>query len=69
MKEFKKSPNEHTLYIMKNNDGNVLIVCIYVDDMIYMSSSQELINEFKYDMKITFEMIDLRSLHYFWGWR
>lgn len=40
---------------------------MYVDDIIYLSSSLDLIAEFKKDMMKAFEMTDLGRLHYFLG--
>ena len=40
---------------------------IYVDDIIYMGSSQYLIYEFKLSMMSKFDMTDLGILHYFLG--
>ena len=45
----------------------MLLVCLYVDDIVYLSSSQALIDEFKHDMHNTFEMKDLGLLNYFLG--
>ena len=42
---FQRSENEPTLYIKKKKNAN-LIICIYVDDIIYMGSSQYHIDEF-----------------------
>jgi len=30
-----KCPYKHTLFINLENDGRVLIICLYVDDLIY----------------------------------
>ena len=46
---------------------NILLACLYVDDIIYMSSSQAHIDEFKAGMKNAFEMTNLDVLHYFLG--
>ena len=43
------------------------MVCLYVDDIIYMGSSNSLIADFKACMMKTFEMTDLGLLHYFLG--
>ena len=32
---FKRSENGSTLYIKSNQQGNLLIVCLYVDDLIF----------------------------------
>jgi Reverse transcriptase (RNA-dependent DNA polymerase) len=36
-----------------------------VDDLIFMDDSQRLIDEFKREMKLEFEMTDLRMMMYF----
>lgn len=64
--DFRRSESEPTLYVkVKGND--VLIVCGYVDDMIYMGSSNALVREFKESMMSEFDMTDLGLLHYFLG--
>lgn len=44
-----------------------LVVCNYVDDRIYLGSSEAIVAEFKSSMQIEFEMSDLGSLQYFLG--
>lgn len=51
----------------KNGKNEFLVVCLYVDDMIYMGSSESIIAEFKSCMMKKFEMINLGLLHYFLG--
>jgi len=62
---FKRSPSEPTLYIKVNQEGKILIVCLYVDDLIF--TGDLLINEFKTAMKSEFEMTDLGMMKYFLG--
>ena len=64
---FDRSKNEPNLYMKKQGKNDFLIICLYVDDMIYMGSSSYLINEFKACMKKKFEMTDLGDLQYFLG--
>ncbi|KAI0495848.1 hypothetical protein KFK09_022155 [Dendrobium nobile] len=59
-KGFHISESEHTLYVLTKK-GDFLIVCIYVDDIIYYGSYNMLIERFKVDMT------DLGLLHYFLG--
>lgn len=40
---------------------------MYVDDIIYTSSSNSLIKQFKYEMMKTFEMTDLGRMNFFLG--
>jgi Reverse transcriptase (RNA-dependent DNA polymerase) len=64
---FERSSSEPSLYVKKSEKGEFLIVCLYVDDMIYMGTSQNLVEKFKESMKKRFEMTDLGLLKYFLG--
>ncbi|KAM1262144.1 hypothetical protein ACFX2G_027916 [Malus domestica] len=63
---FVKSQSEATLYI-KVRGGEILIVSIYVDDIVYTGNSTEMLKEFKEDMMTKYEMTDLGLLHHFLG--
>lgn len=65
--KFMRSENEPTLYLRQHSNGDFLVVCLYVDDMIYMGSSESLIADFKSNMMRNFEMTDLGLLQYFLG--
>ena len=47
---FERSANEPTLYAKKGSNGGLLLVCVYVDDIIYMGSSNSLVTKFKESM-------------------
>jgi hypothetical protein len=63
--EFIRSTSEPTLYTKVNEQGQILIVCLYVDDLIYTSNLT--IDMFKSTMKKEFEMTDLGLMNYFLG--
>ncbi|KAK4345238.1 hypothetical protein RND71_035414 [Anisodus tanguticus] len=63
---FNKCPYEHALYI-KIKDGDILIVCLYVDDLIFTGSNQSMFNEFKEVMTKEFEMTDMGLMTYYLG--
>ena len=42
--------NKPTQYVKKKGDVDFLVACLYVDDMIYMWSSELIIAEFKFSM-------------------
>lgn len=63
---FKRSVSEPTLYFKKNGTG-ILIVCLYVDDFIFMDSSNKMNEAFKTHMMAEFEMKDLGLMSYFLG--
>ena len=64
---FHRSESEPTLYVKLKGTDEVLIVCLYVDDLIYTSNSAALIAEFKNFMIGEFEITDLGLMNYFLG--
>eukprot|EP00253_Pinus_taeda_P017662 PITA_17662 len=63
---FEKCEEEPTLYT-KENDGKILIVVLYVDDVIFTGNDDYLIENFKTVMKEEFEMTHMSLLRYFLG--
>ena len=63
--QFNRSNNEPTLYVKTNKEGQILIVCLYVDDLIFTRNLS--IDMFKSEMMKEFEMTDLRLMRYFLG--
>lgn len=62
---FNRCNNVPTLYTDMNEKGEILIFCLYVDDLIFTGDLA--IDLFKRDMKKEFEMIDLGLMKYFLG--
>jgi hypothetical protein len=62
---FSRSQNEPTLYTKIDQHGKILIVCLYVDDMIYTGNLE--LTSFKHAMQSEFEMTDLGIMKYFLG--
>ena len=50
------------LYKKMNEGTDILLICLYVEDIIYMGSWQLLDNEFKVGMMSTFKMSELGLL-------
>lgn len=63
---FKRCYCEHTLFV-KTEGGNMLILSLYVDDLIYTSNSEVMLEEFKVSMMKEFSMTDLGRMKYFLG--
>jgi hypothetical protein len=63
---FEQCPYEHALYVKKNG-SNILLVSLYVDDLIFMGSNDQMIKEFKSTMTREFEMTDLGLMRFFLG--
>ena len=64
---FQKCPYEHTLFIKIEDEGKMLIVCLYVDDLIYIGNNTAMFESFKKSMMAEFEMSDLGMMHHFLG--
>ncbi|XP_019179192.1 PREDICTED: uncharacterized protein LOC109174409 [Ipomoea nil] len=62
-----KCPYEHTLFVMVGEGGKMLIVCLYVDDLVYTGNDSVMFEMFKKSMMLKFAMSDLRMMHYFLG--
>ncbi|KAG6469653.1 hypothetical protein ZIOFF_070583 [Zingiber officinale] len=63
---FERSLVEPSLYMQKR-DADFLVACLYVDDLIYTSTSKLLLEKFKKAMMDEFEMTDLGLMKYFLG--
>jgi len=63
---FEKCSNEHTLFT-KSNGGNILIVSLYEDDLIFARSDMSMCNEFKKSMMMEFDMFDMGRMKHFLG--
>ncbi|KAD6455043.1 hypothetical protein E3N88_09749 [Mikania micrantha] len=64
---YERSENEPTVYVKRVNEKELIIICLYEDDIIYTGSSNELIDEFKQHMLKEFDMTDIGILNYFLG--
>ena len=56
---FHRCPYEHILYIKFNLFGDIVIVCLYVDDLIFTGNNSKVISEFREVVISHFEMTDL----------
>jgi hypothetical protein len=63
---FRKGSADNNLYI-KVSQGNILLIEIYVDDIIFGSDDDRLSHKFAKDMQNEFEMSLLGELSFFLG--
>lgn len=55
-------------FLLKLEIGKkMLIVCLYVDDIIYTKNDSVMLETFKKSMMVEFDMSNLGMLHYFLG--
>ena len=50
---------EYGVYVQHTSKGNMILVCLYVDDILLTGSSEQEIAEFKKVLMNAFEMTDL----------
>ena len=63
---FERCFCEHAL-ITKSQGGNILIVSLYMDDLIYTGNDKSMCDYFRSSMMSKFEMSDLGRMRYFLG--
>jgi Reverse transcriptase (RNA-dependent DNA polymerase) len=54
-------------HLREGTQSELLIVALYVDNLIFMGNDKRLIDEFKREMKLEFEMTDLKMMRYFFS--
>ena len=64
---FLKCPHEHALYVKTNKNGDMLFVCLYVDDLIFTGNNPKMFEDFKKAMTREFEMTDIGLMSYYLG--
>ena len=64
---FQRSSFEHILYIKSNSNGDVIIVCLYVDNLILIENYQQMFEDFRKVIKQQFEMTNLELMSHFLG--
>jgi len=57
--EFVKFPHEYVIYVKIKENNDTLIVCLYVDDLIFIRNNSKMFGDFKKAMIKEFEMMDI----------
>ena len=52
---------------MNKEHDNIIIVCLYVDDLLFTGNDVKMVQKFRQDMMQAYEMSDLGLLNYFLG--
>ncbi|XP_028070719.1 uncharacterized protein LOC114273163 [Camellia sinensis] len=56
---------EHAFYVKMDANGNVLLMCLYVDDLIFTRNNPKMLKEFKMSMIREFEMTNIGLMSHF----
>jgi hypothetical protein len=64
---FVKCSYEYAIYVKIKESGDTLIICLYVDDLIFIGNNPKMFEDFKQTMIKAFEMIDIGLMTYYLG--
>ncbi|KAA0047981.1 reverse transcriptase [Cucumis melo var. makuwa] len=64
---YLRCPYEHSLYIKVNGHEDILVVCLYVDDLIFIENCASMFEDHKKAMTQEFEMTDIELMSYYLG--
>lgn len=64
---FTKCPHEYAFYAKVCENGSILLVCLYVDDLIFTGNNPSMFEDFKKAMTQEFEMTDIGLMSYYLG--
>ncbi|KAJ7961274.1 Retrovirus-related Pol polyprotein from transposon TNT 1-94 [Quillaja saponaria] len=64
---FVTCPHEYALYVKAHENGGVLFVCLYVNDLIFTGNNPIMFEDFKKAMTYEFEMTDMGLMSYYLG--
>jgi hypothetical protein len=59
---FQKCKMEYDVYVQHTFEGNMILVCLYVDDILLTGSCEHEIAKFKTEPMNEFEMTDLGNI-------
>jgi hypothetical protein len=57
-------PHKYVIYVNIKENGDTLIICLYVDDLIFTGNNPKMSENFKQAMIKEFEMTDIGFMSY-----
>jgi len=63
--DFSRCVVEFGVYVRWKKASDVILICLYVDDLLVTGSNKKEIDDFKKKLMSKFKMADLRVLRYF----
>jgi hypothetical protein len=64
---FQRCESEQTLFTRRTQEGRIIIVSIYVNDLIFTGNDEVMLSDFKNSMLREFDMTDLGKMRFFLG--
>src|SRR5690606_9662296 len=62
---FQKCATEETLFTKQSSKGDMVIVSVYVDNLIFTGDNTLMLSDFKRSMMREFDMTDMGKMSYF----
>jgi hypothetical protein len=62
---FVKCPHEYVIYVKIKESSDTLIVCLYIDNLIFIGNNPKMFGDFKQAMIKEFEMTDIGFMTYY----
>jgi hypothetical protein len=59
--------SEHKVYVKGSSSDDLIILCLYADDLLIARSNKDILKKFKSNIVREFEMSDVGDLSYFLG--
>lgn len=67
LKGFTKCEHGYGLNVTEKKTEDLLIVCLYIDDLVYIGNNSTMFREFKKDMIVEFKMTNIVMMPYYLG--
>ena len=62
---FVKCPLEYVIYVNIKMSGDIFIICLYVDDLIFIGNNPKMFEDFKQTMINEFKIKDIGLMWYY----
>ena len=62
---FVKCLYKYAIYVKIKESGDTLIICMYVDDLIFTGNNSKIVGDFKQAMIKKFEMMNISFMSYY----
>lgn len=59
---FRKYRYEHALYVDVNVNGDIMFICLYIDDFIFTNNNHMMFEDFKKKMTEEFQMTNFKPM-------
>src|ERR1700742_214337 len=67
---FTRLQSDHSIYLRRRQDDqSLIIIAIYVDDLLILADSMEMMNKFKAELSNAFDMMNCGEIKHFLGIR